>query len=71
VNEMLDGIIRTSECVTNETLTNTWPEIEYRFDRCCATNCAHIAICRARKKLCEVQCLKMYQFLIHFMIEDA
>jgi hypothetical protein len=63
LNELRDRIIRTAECVTIEMLVTTRPETEYRFDVCSGTYGAHIGICYARKKLCEVHCLKMYRFV--------
>jgi len=46
-------IITATECINNEMLTNTWQETEH-FHVCCAINGAHM-------KLCEAQCLEMYQ----------
>jgi hypothetical protein len=43
-------------------LANTWQKTEYHLDVCHATNGAHIEIYWAYKKLCEVQCLEIYQF---------
>jgi hypothetical protein len=44
-------------------LVSTWRETEYRLDVCRDTNGAHIEMYWAQKKLCEVQCLKMYRFI--------
>jgi len=60
VNELRDRIVRAAKCVTNEMLVSTCPDTEYRLYVCCATSGAHIEIYWADKKLCEVQCLKMY-----------
>jgi hypothetical protein len=59
VNELHERIIRTAECITNGML-NTWQEAEYHLDVWHATNGAHIGTYRAHKKLCEIQCLKIY-----------
>jgi len=58
-----DRIVTSAECVTIEVLASTCPETEYPLDVYCAISGGHIEICWAHKKLHEVQCLKMYQFL--------
>jgi hypothetical protein len=45
VNELRDGTVRATECVTNETFASTCPETEYRLDVCRATDGGHIDIC--------------------------
>jgi hypothetical protein len=50
VNETRDRTVRAAKSVTSEMLVGTWPQTEYRLD-----------MCRAHKKLCEVQCLEMYR----------
>jgi len=57
-----DRTIRAAERFTNEMLASTWRETEYRLDMFRATKGAHTEIHRARKELCEVQCLKMFRF---------
>jgi len=65
VNVLRVTIVRAAECVTNEMLVSTCTDTEYRLDVCRATSSAHIEMYRTHKKLCEVQCLKMYRFLQH------
>jgi len=61
-------IIRAAECITNKMLASTCKETEYSDDVCHSTNGAHIEFYWTWKKLCEVQCLKMYQFL-HYTLQ--
>jgi len=44
VNKLRYRIVRSAQCVTNEELTLTWTETEYRLDACSATNGAHSEI---------------------------
>jgi hypothetical protein len=44
-------------------LASTWRETDYLLHVCCATDDAHTEIYWARKKLCEVLCLKIYRFI--------
>jgi len=60
VNELHDRIVRAAECVTNKMLSSTFQETEYHLDVGHVINTANIENYRALKKLCEVQCLKMY-----------
>jgi len=34
MNPLLHGIVRAAECVTNEMLSISWRETEYRLDMC-------------------------------------
>jgi len=63
MNGLCDIIVRIAECVTSEMLVVTWQGTEYHPDVCYTTNCAHIEICWAHKKLCEVQGSKIYWLL--------
>jgi hypothetical protein len=63
VNEIRDRLLRAAEWVTNEMLTNAWRETEYSPEAFRVTDVVHIEICWAHKKLCKVQCLKMYRFV--------
>jgi len=59
---MHNRIYRAADCYY-EMLANTWQEINHHLNVCCSTNSAHIEIYCTHKKLCKVQCLKMYLFL--------
>jgi hypothetical protein len=67
VNELHERTVRVWMCVNNEMLTSTRWELEYGLEVFCATNGEHIQIYiyLAHKKLAEIQCFKMYQFLLH------
>lgn len=66
VNQLHERIVRAAVCIRNEILTSAWWEPEYGLEMCCATNGEHIQIYiyLAHKTLAEIQCLKMYPFLL-------
>jgi hypothetical protein len=65
LKDLRDRIVRAAECVTNGMLTSTWRETEYRLHVYRDIYGIHIEIQWTHKKLYEVQCLKMYEFLQH------
>jgi hypothetical protein len=53
----MSRLTQSPDCVTNEMFVNTW--------RAPISNNVNIEIYCAHEKLCEVQCLKMFQFPLY------